>query len=289
MSRSQYAMGGVDVCITLCQRLVDRKRARGSASVGQRSVFHGLSGHFQWPGVSGRGGRPAIGQWRYTARLVRCACASVGCGNHVCRRKWSNPIRGRRQPQRWPEYLVRSRQKWVDQGIAVVIPNRPASVSEFNFRLTDAYSHDIVTLIDFASSRWSAPIWLLGHSLGSLAVVSGASGPSATKVAGIVVAGGTFFTNGVKQTVYDTPLAAVHVPVLITEHEHETCGPSSPEGAASFRTALIGSLTTDLMLFTGGEPSGGPCDPTALHSYVGLDAQFVARVSAWMRDHNGKQ
>ena len=79
--------------------------------------------------------------------------------------------------------LVRSRQKWVDQGIAVVIPNRPASVSELNYRLTDAYSHDIVTLIDFASSRWSAPIWLLGHSLGSLAVVSGASDPSATKVA----------------------------------------------------------------------------------------------------------
>ena len=185
--------------------------------------------------------------------------------------------------------LVRSRQRWVDQGLAVVIPNRPASVSEFNYRLTDAYGHDIATLIDFASSHWSAPIWLLGHSLGSLAVVSGASGPSAAKVAGIVVAGGTFFRNGVKQTVYDAPPAAIHVPVLITQHEHETCGPSSPEGAASFRTALTGSPATDLMLFTGGEPSGGPCDPTALHSYVGLDAQFVARVTAWMHDHNGKQ
>jgi hypothetical protein len=37
-----------------------------------------------------------------------------------------------------------------------------------------------------------------------------------------------------------------------------------------------------VFLFKGGEPSGAPCDPTALHSFVGLDPEFVERVAAWM-------
>jgi hypothetical protein len=187
--------------------------------------------------------------------------------------------------------LVRTRQLWVDQGVAVVIPGKPSGIpaSNFFYRLTDAYAQDIASLVDFAHSHWQAPIWLLGHSLGSNSAVAGATRPTTGKIAGIVVAGGTFYrgANGeIKETVFDVPIAKIGIPVLVTEHEHETCPPSSPEGAARFRAALTGSPATDLFLFNGGEPSGGPCDPTALHSYVGLDAEFVTRVAAWMRSHN---
>ncbi|MGD0110023.1 MAG: hypothetical protein ABSC06_39305 [Rhodopila sp.] len=85
------------------------------------------------------------------------------------------------------------------------------------------------------------------------------------------------------EAVFDMPLAAIDVPALVVTHAHDACPTTSPDGPARLRAALTGSPATDLFVFDGGNPSGGPCDPTALHSLVGLDSEFVARVAGWMR------
>jgi len=183
--------------------------------------------------------------------------------------------------------LTRTRQLWLDQGVAVLIPGKPSSITvEYAYRLTAEYSQDMRSLVNFARAHASAPIWLLGHSSGTNAAAHGASQLVGGEIAGVV------FVSPVSQhgpseklteAVVDVPLAAIKVPALVVAHQQDACPNTPPDGATRLRAALTGSPATELFLLDGGQPSGGPCDPTALHSLVGLDAEFVARVVGWMR------
>ena len=168
----------------------------------------------------------------------------------------------------------------------MLIPGKPSSLAGvYSYRLSDTYAQDIRALVDFARAHASVPVWLFGHSLGTIAVASGASRLTHGEIAGVVFAAPTanHIPPNITESVFDAPLAAINVPALVTAHEKDSCGTSAPDAPARLRAALTGSPKTDVFLFNGGEPSGGPCDPTALHSFVGLDAEFVDRVAAWMR------
>ena len=181
--------------------------------------------------------------------------------------------------------LVRTRQLWLDRGIAVLIPGKPSSLAgAFSYRLTDSYAQDIRALVEFAHAHASVPVWLFGHSLGTVAVASGASRLTHGEIAGVVFASpvANHFPPNLTEAVFDAPLAVINVPALIVAHAQDSCSTTAPDGPARLRAVLTGSPKSDILLFNGGEPSGGPCDPTALHSFVGLDAEFVERVTAWM-------
>ena len=181
--------------------------------------------------------------------------------------------------------LVRTRQLWLDHGVAVLIPGKPSSlVGVFSYRLSDTYAQDIRALVDFARAHASVPVWLFGHSLGTVAVASGASHLTHGEIAGAVFASPTVnrFPPRITETVFDAPLDVINVPALVAAHAQDSCSTTAPEGPARLRAAMTGSPKSDIFLFNGGEPTGGPCDPTALHSFVGLDAEFVERVAAWM-------
>jgi pimeloyl-ACP methyl ester carboxylesterase len=185
--------------------------------------------------------------------------------------------------------FLRTRQLWLDQGIAVLIPGKPSSLTGvFSYRLTDAYAQDMRTLVDFARTRASAPVWLMGHSMGSVAVASAASRLTQGQLAGVVLAApvAVHVPPNVTESVFDARLAAINVPALIIAHEQDTCRTSVSDAPARLRAALTSAPVTELILFTGGEPVGGPCDPTALHSFVGLDTDLVKRIAAWMRGRN---
>jgi hypothetical protein len=189
-------------------------------------------------------------------------------------------LKGGRSP------FLRTRQLWLDQGIAVLIPGKPSSLAGvFSYRMTDAYAQDIRALVDFARARASAPVWLMGNSNGTGAVAFGASRLTHGEIAGVVFAApvSQLVPRKTTELAFDAPVAAVNVPALVIAHEQDSCPGSPPETPARLRAALTSAPVTELFLFTGGEPSGGPCDPTSLHAFVGIDTDFVKRVAAWMR------
>ena len=183
--------------------------------------------------------------------------------------------------------LIRTRQLWIEQGIAVLIPGRPR-LSVDSYRLADAYGQDIRALVDFARTRASAPVWLMGNSMGTEAVASGASRLTHGEIAGVVFAAPVshLVPRKMTESVLDPPLAAINVPALVIAHGQDDCPASPPETPARLRASLTSAPVTELFLFTGGEPVGGPCDPTSLHAFVGLDTDLVKRVAAWMRGRN---
>jgi hypothetical protein len=173
--------------------------------------------------------------------------------------------------------LVRTRSLWLDQGVAVVVPGKPTSVTaNYSYRVTDDYGKDIKSLIDFVRTRTAVPIWLMGHSLGTNAVAFAATRLTHGELAGVVLVA--------PSNMVDVPLGTINVPVLLAQHERDACFNTGPDGPTGVRANLSGAPVTEIMMFSGGQPSGDDCAPTSFHGLVGQDADFVGHVSEWMRE-----
>lgn len=185
-------------------------------------------------------------------------------------------------------FLIRTRQLWLSQGIAVVIPDKPANLPElYGNRLHPAYARDIATQVAFARGRSRAPIWLIGTSQGSNAVAAGAASLTGGQIAGAVFSSSVTQIGGRAQmtdTVFGARLSAINVPALIVAHQEDGCRVTPASDAPRLRAALTGSPRTEILLFTGGSPPrSGPCDPFSQHGYLGIEQDVVTRIVAWMR------
>jgi hypothetical protein len=63
-------------------------------------------------------------------------------------------------------FLVRSQKLWLSQGFAIAIPGSPNGRTLNGHRQDPTYIDAIARTIDFARSRASAPVWLVGTSMG---------------------------------------------------------------------------------------------------------------------------
>jgi hypothetical protein len=185
-------------------------------------------------------------------------------------------------------FLVRTRQLWLTQGIAVLIPDKPAGLPElYGHRLSPGYARDIATLVGYARTRSRAPIWLIGTSQGSNAVATGAASLTHGEIAGAVFSSSVTQPGGRAQmtdTVFGARLSAINVPSLVVAHQDDGCRLTPPADAPRLRAALTGAPRTEIMLFAGGNPPrSGPCEAMAQHGYFGIEQEVVARIAAWMR------
>ena len=185
-------------------------------------------------------------------------------------------------------FLVRTRQLWLAQGIAVVIPDKPANLPElYGNRLGPAYARDVATLVGFARSRSRAPIWLVGTSQGSNAVATGAASLTGGQIAGAVFSSSVTQIGGRAQmtdTVFGARLSAINVPALIVAHQEDGCRVTPASDAPRLRAALTSSPRTEIFLFSGGSsPRSGPCDAFAQHGFLGIEQDVITRIAAWMR------
>src|ERR1051326_1760927 len=83
-------------------------------------------------------------------------------------------------------FLVRTLPLWTAQGFAVEILGSPNGQSLLGQRHTPAYAAAIGHAIDFAHTRASAPVWLVGTSQGSTAAANGAA-QLGGNIAGVVM------------------------------------------------------------------------------------------------------
>jgi len=190
--------------------------------------------------------------------------------------------------RRGGNFLIRTRPLWLAQGLGVLIPDKPAGLSDLYGRRTSAdYARDIRDLASFARARSSAPIWLIGTSLGSITAAAGAASLTRGEIAGAVLTS-TVTRRGAGaqmwERVFTAELPAIYVPVLVVAHENDGCAYSSPANAPGLCAALTGAPRTEIFLVTGGSPPcSGPCEPFAAHGYFGIEAEVVGRIAGWMR------
>jgi hypothetical protein len=181
-------------------------------------------------------------------------------------------------------FLMRTRPLWLAQGFAVEILGAPNNASLNGQRKTEAYADAIGRAVAFARTRASAPVWLVGTSAGTTGAANGAARLT-DRVAGLVLTSSVTRQNSGGETVFDTNLAAITVPVLIVANRGDSCMVTPPADAAIIAAALTRSPRKEVVYVESDqtEPRSPPCEAMSPHGYLGIEAAVVKRVADWIR------
>ena len=184
--------------------------------------------------------------------------------------------------------LVRIRQQLLDSGYSLILIDAPSDMQAspgipFPHRATAAHSAELLDVVRFVQLRDNLPAWMMGFSAG---------GPSAANVAiaapqqnfGLILMSPN---TGVDPHLLSMNLEAIQRPTLLLTHASDTCQGTSPANAPTVMSRLSATEARRHVSFTGGSAGsrGGGCDTTGFHGLGGLDTQFVAELTGWMREN----
>ncbi|HEM7878332.1 TPA: alpha/beta hydrolase [Burkholderia contaminans] len=184
-------------------------------------------------------------------------------------------------------FLVRTRQLFVKDGIAVAVIDAPSDRQSApyldGFRLSKEHADDARAVIAWLKEQLHVPVWLVGTSRGTqsaaaIAVaLAGAGGPDGLVLTSTILReerGGTAVT--------DMNLASITIPVLIVHHQNDGCKHCPVSETDTLLKKLQQSLKAELMIVSGGTSRGDPCEAFAYHGFNGLESGVVDAISAWM-------
>lgn len=180
-------------------------------------------------------------------------------------------------------FLLRTRQLWLAQGFAVEILGAPNNASLNGQRKTEAYADAVGRAVAFARTKAAAPVWLVGTSAGTTGAANGAAHLT-NRVAGLVLTSSVTRQNSGGETVFDTNLAAITVPVLIVANRRDSCIVTPPDDAAIIAAALSRSPRKEVVYVESDQtgPRSPPCEAMSPHGYLGIEATVVKRITDWI-------
>jgi len=186
-------------------------------------------------------------------------------------------------------FLVRSRQLFVEHDLAVAIVDAPSDRQGFPFRFlagfrqTPAHATDIKAVIAWLREHVEAPVWLIGTSMGTLSVgylatqLTGRDGPD-----GIVLTSTILTADPDTRPVPAMKLETVRIPVLVVHHEQDGCRFCLFRDMPKLMQKLDAVPRKELIAVNGGVSSGNPCEAYAYHGYNGIEGAVVARITEWI-------
>lgn len=152
-------------------------------------------------------------------------------------------------------------------------------------RSGDEHLSRVEDVVRFYRAKLGKPVWVMGHSMGSISVTELhkrlQDGKREDLVAGLVVSapvGGTSLD-------YDT----ARLPVLVLHHERDPCASSPPAHARAIAAKLRegGNTAAQLSTITGGGGTGGDVCFTGLHMYEGAEPDVAKVLDDFMGRHLG--
>lgn len=181
-------------------------------------------------------------------------------------------------------FLIRSRQIFVNEGIQVVVIDTPSDRQSppylAGFRQTQSHTDDIKAVIASLRVNSTLPIWLVGTSRGTQSVayvateLNGPEGPD-----GIVLTSSILAGQG--RSVQDMPLEKIQVPVLVVHHEEDGCIACPYSQIDSLMSKLTNSSRKELVSYRGGQSKGDPCEAFSYHGFNGLENKVVKQIVEW--------
>lgn len=182
--------------------------------------------------------------------------------------------------------LIRIRQALLDAGVSLVMIDAPSDMLAagipFAHRTTAAHSGELLEVVRFVQARDNLPAWVMGFSAGGPSVANLAiSAPASTPFGLILLSPNT----GVAPHLLGLDLEAIRRPTLLLTHASDSCDGTSPANAPVVMARLSATPARRHASFTGGAAGsrGGGCDSTGFHGLGGLDAQFAAELTDFMR------
>jgi pimeloyl-ACP methyl ester carboxylesterase len=188
-------------------------------------------------------------------------------------------------------FLVRSRDLFVSQGLTVVVVDAPSDHQNppylSGFRQTPEHVADIRALISWVRHRQvDVPVWLVGTSRGTESVAFAATELSGTPDApdGIVLTS-TILITGPGNRPVSVPamaLARITVPTLVVHHRLDGCQYCPYPDLPGLLDRLTAAPRKELITAEGGISRGDPCEAMAYHGFNGIEGEVVGKITKWI-------
>jgi pimeloyl-ACP methyl ester carboxylesterase len=164
--------------------------------------------------------------------------------------------------------------------------DKPAWAGD-RFRTSTEHVEDVKKIIEFMNQTWPTPLFLIGHSAGTISVGHVAATLSDERLSGIV------FT-GAPSLLARLPLHQIVYPALFVHHKDDTC--ASFQLAYEQHQRLRKSPRVAFIEALGGEPrsdircrrpdaADSPADPSQrkdhTHGFSGREREVVAAITRW--------
>jgi pimeloyl-ACP methyl ester carboxylesterase len=185
-------------------------------------------------------------------------------------------------------FLVRTRQAYVNRGYMVALVDAPSSHSAGMglFRGSAEHAQDIAAVVSHLRQQAQLPVWLVGTSAGSQSAANVAVRLT-EGIAGIVLTSSVSRASDISVGVLSLNLESIHVPAFVMAHEQDQCAVSPPADAALIVARLTAAPAASLALLTGGSPpTAGPCDGGSAHGFLGIEPQAVGAIDDFIRSNS---
>ena len=186
----------------------------------------------------------------------------------------------------WGEgnFLMRTRERFVDAGMMVVIPDAPSDRQREpylnGFRQTKAHGEDIEHMVEWIKTKSNAPIWLVGTSRGTQSVAYVVV-HHAPKIDGIVLTSSILYDLK-SDAVPEMKLEKVTVPVLVVHHADDGCTHCPYALSDTLMSKLTATPKKELMRIEGGQSKGDPCNAWGYHGFNGVEDDVVKKITRWI-------
>jgi hypothetical protein len=198
-------------------------------------------------------------------------------------------------------FLVRSRDRFVQHGLFVAVVDTPNQVAiDGNVRLSAQYAEDMARVIADVRGRIGSggKVWLVGTSTGTMSAASIAarlpqlSPPSKVNIRRpdcifFTVTQTTVVKGYCGRTVFDAKLSVVNTPALVATHVQDGCKCSPPKTSVKVVAALTGAPDKKNITFSGGLPpkSQDPCMAFTPHGFLGIEDRVVKAIADFIAAH----
>jgi dienelactone hydrolase len=183
-------------------------------------------------------------------------------------------------------FLVRSRELFVEQGLAVAVMDVPSDRDGLKaFRQTPQHVADARAVIAWLREQTRLPVWLVGTSNGTLSAAfiatelpRGEGGPDGVVLTASIV----YARPGRTRPIPDMPLEKIAIPTLLVHHKQDGCVSCPFADTEKVMVKLTAAPRKELIAFEGGENRGDPCEAYAYHGFNGLEREVVSRIARWI-------
>ncbi len=182
-------------------------------------------------------------------------------------------------PKPGANFLVRSRQLFVERGVPVAVIDVPGDMRGMpdGFRMSQLHADDVAAVAaDMQKQFPTARLFLIGTSRGTVsAAYAGAA--LGSRLAGVVLTSSVFDASRGGAGLSGFDYGKIKVPLLFVHHVEDGCR------VTPYYAAKALSEKYPLISVHGAKPAtSGPCDPFAAHGYFGVEDATVDAIVRWM-------
>lgn len=161
----------------------------------------------------------------------------------------------------------------------VVILDSPVPLQGVGARSSKDHLDRIDSVVKFYEHRLKVPIWLFGHSDGSISVSEylNRNSTSGHNIAGVMLSAGRDETR---------INAKWNIPTLVIHHEKDGCDVTTFNGAQRYfqQIRAVNTAAAELATVVGGVSSGAPCS-TGHHMYEGAFGETLGLIEDFVSRH----